>query len=81
MYQLTDAIYIKMQERLIQKYQRWDHTRSIQKQQSAGIWKEYWRLSSYERIIREIHQNCLLHKGEISYDKPSTCKKRWEIFV
>ena len=30
---------VEMQERLIQKYQRWDHTGSIQKQQSADIWK------------------------------------------
>ena len=34
--------------------------------------KEYSRLSGYERIIREDHQNC--------HDKPSTCKKRWETF-
>ena len=35
--------------------------------------KGYWRLSGYERIIREDHQNCLFDKREIYYDKPSAC--------
>ena len=35
--------------------------------------KGYWRLSGYERIIREDHQNCLFDKREICYDKPSAC--------
>ena len=34
-------------------------------------------LSGYERIIREDHQNCLLDKREISYNKPKTCEKRF----
>ena len=34
---LTGAICIKMQEKLIQKYQILGHTGSIQKQPSAGI--------------------------------------------
>ena len=42
--------------------------------------KEYWRLSGYERIIREVHQNCLFPKTETSFDKPSACKKRYETF-
>ena len=42
--------------------------------------KEYWRLSGYERIIMEDHENCLFHKREISYNKLSTCKKKWDIF-
>ena len=58
MYLLTGAICIKMQEKLIQKYQIWDHTGSNQKQLQAYE-KEYRRLSSYKRIIREDHQNCL----------------------
>ena len=29
----------KIQEEFIQKYQRYDHTGSIQKKASAGIWK------------------------------------------
>ena len=37
MYPFTGTIYIKMQDRLIQKYQRRDHTGSIQKQPPAGI--------------------------------------------
>lgn len=40
MYQLTSAIYIKINERYIQKNQRWDDTGSIEKQTSAGIWKK-----------------------------------------
>ena len=55
-----------MQEKPIQKYQIWDHTGSIQKQPSAGIWEEYLRLNGYERIIMEDHQNCLFGKREIS---------------
>ena len=43
MHPLTGTICIKMEERLIQKYQRWDHMGSIQKQPSTGIWQEYWR--------------------------------------
>ena len=31
--------------------------------------------------IREDHQNYQFNKREISYDKPSSCKKRWETFV
>ena len=38
--------------------------------------KEYWRLSGYERIIREDHQNSLFNKREISYAKPSACEQR-----
>ena len=38
-------------------------------------------ISGYERIISEDHQNCLFDEREISYDKPSTCKKRWETFL
>ena len=30
---------IKMQERLTQKYERWDHTGSIKKQTPACIWE------------------------------------------
>ena len=41
--------------------------------------KGYWRLSGYERITREDHQNCLFDKRKICYDKPSACKKRWKI--
>ena len=39
MYPLIGVIYIKMQEKVIQKYQRWDHTATgnIQKQLSADI--------------------------------------------
>ena len=73
---LTGAIFIKVQEKLIQKYQMWGHTGSIQKHMQAYE-KEYWRLSSYKRIIREDHQNCLFHKREISYKKSDTYKKRW----
>ena len=43
--------------------------------------KEYWRLSGYDKIIRVDHQNCLFGKREISYEKPSACKKRWETFL
>ena len=60
MYPLTGAICIKMQKKLIHRYQRWDHTGSIQKQTSAGIWKKYWKLSGYERIKKEDQQNCML---------------------
>ena len=42
--------------------------------------KEYCRLSGYERIVTEDHQNCLSGKREVSNDKPSACKKRWEMF-
>ena len=35
MYPFAGAIYSKTQEILIPKYQRWDHTGSIQKQLSA----------------------------------------------
>ena len=58
MYPLIGAICIKMQEKLIQKYQTWDRTGSIPKQQSAGIWKRILGISGYEEIIREDHQNC-----------------------
>ena len=47
MYPLTGDIGMKMQEKLIQKYQIWDHTETIQKQPYAGIWKrilETWRI-------------------------------------
>ena len=43
--------------------------------------KECWRLSGYERIIRDDHKNCLFDKREISYDKPSVFEKRWETFL
>ena len=50
--------------------------------------RSYWQYSKaifetchYERIIREDHQNCLFNQGEISYNKPSDCKKRWETFM
>ena len=54
MYPLTAAICIKMQQKRIHKYQIWDHTGSIQKQPSAGIWKrilETWKLrkNNHER--------------------------------
>ena len=42
--------------------------------------KEYWRLSSYKRIIRKDHQNFLFQKTEISYHKSSLCKKDGKIF-
>ena len=42
--------------------------------------KGYWRLSGYERIIREDYQNCLFDKREMSCNKSSACKKRWETF-
>ena len=48
MYTLNGAICIKIQEKLIQKYQIWDHTGSIQKQPSAGIWK---RILETRRIL------------------------------
>ena len=69
-----------MQERLIQKYQRWDHTGSIQNQPSQIYEEKCWRLSGYKRIIRRDHQNCLFNKREISYNKPSAHKKRWDFF-
>ena len=37
MYLFTGAIYNKMQKGVIQKYQRRDHTGSIQKQASEGL--------------------------------------------
>ena len=40
MYPLTGAICIKIEEKLIQKYQIWGHTGSTQKQPSASIWKK-----------------------------------------
>ena len=36
---VTGALFIKLHERRIQKYQRWDDTGSIQKQTPTGIWK------------------------------------------
>ena len=39
MYPLTGSICIKMQKKLIQEYQEWDYTGSIQKQPFTGIWK------------------------------------------
>ena len=42
--------------------------------------KKHWRLSGYEKIIREDNQNCLFNKREISYKKPSARNKRWETF-
>ena len=33
--------------------------------------KEHWRLRGYEKIVKEEHQNCLLHKREIFYGKTS----------
>ena len=39
MYPLTGVICIKILKKLIQKYQRWDHTGSIQKEPTASIWK------------------------------------------
>ena len=57
-------------------------TRSIQRQPYPRIWKRILeRLSGYERIIKEDHQHCLFDKREASYDKPSSCKKRWETFL
>ena len=48
MHPLTGAVCIKMQEKLIQKHQIWDHIGSVQKQPSAGHIKknivEYWRI-------------------------------------
>ena len=79
MYLLTGAICIKRQEKLIQENQIWDHTGSLQNQPSAGIWKII--LETYERIIKQNHQNCLFDKREISHDKPSACEKRWEPFL
>ena len=43
--------------------------------------KEYWRLRGDKRLMREDHQNYFFDKRELSYDKPSACRKRWEIFV
>ena len=34
-----------------------------------------------KKIIREDHHNYLFDKREISYDKRSACKKRWETFA
>ena len=59
---LTDAICIKMQERLIQKYQKGDDTGSIKCNQ----------LQAYEKE----RQNCLFNKREMSCKKLSTSKKR-----
>ena len=42
---------------------------------------EYGRLSGYENVIREDHQNCLFDKRETFYNKLSTRKKRWETFL
>ena len=81
MYPLNNTIYIKMQEIFIQKYQRWDHTGSIQKQTSLGIEREYWKLNGYERIIREDRQNYLFGKREKSLDKPRASKKRGKTFA
>ena len=53
MYPLTGAIYIKMQEKLIQKYQTWDHTRSIDKKPSATIWE---RILETRRILNSVKQ-------------------------
>ena len=53
----------------------------IKNNQLQAYEKEYWILSSYERLSKEDHQNCLFHKREISYNKPSTCKKKWETFL
>ena len=36
---LTDAICIKMLEKIIQKYQRWDHNRSTQKKPLEDVGK------------------------------------------
>ena len=63
---LTDAICIKMQQRLIQKYQKGDHTGSIKSNQ----------LQAYEKE----RQNSLFNKREMSCKKLSTSKKRQEIF-
>ena len=46
--------------------------------------KEFWRLSGYEKIIREDHENCLFDKRKISYrnqvlarmDRKLFCKKK-----
>ena len=63
-------------------YRKWDHAGSIfQSNHLQAYEKEYWRLSAYERIIREDYQNCLFDKREISYDKSSACEKRWETFL
>ena len=35
----TGAICVKMQEKLIHKYPKWDHATSIQNQPSTDIWK------------------------------------------
>ena len=79
---LTGAIYIKMQEKIIQKYQIWDHTGSIHHSNHLQAYgKEYWRLNGYKKIIMEDHKNCLFDKREISYDKASACEKRWETFL
>ena len=65
-----------MQEKIIQKYQIWDHTRSIQKQPSVGIWKKiletYWLQKNSQGSPG---------KKEMSFDKPSACEKRWETFT
>ena len=45
MHPLTGAISIMVQEKIIQKYQRWDHPGSIEKQPPTGIWKRI--LDSY----------------------------------
>ena len=42
---------------------------------------EYGRLSGYENVIREDHQNCLFDKKGTFYNKLSTRKKRWETFL
>ena len=66
MHPLIGTICIYLQEKLVQKYQRWDHTGSIQNQPSESIRKKkHWRLRGYEKIIREQHQNCLFHKRNI----------------
>ena len=45
---------------------KYDDTGSIFKSNNLQPYeKEYWKLSGYERIIREYHQNCLFYKKEI----------------
>ena len=82
MYPLTGAICIKMQEKKLFKNIKYEVTLEVFKSNHLQAYgKEHWNPSSYKRIIREDHLNVLFHKREISYNKSSACKKRWETFL
>ena len=73
MYPFAGAIYITMQERLIQNIKVKIILKVFKSNHLQTNEKEYWRLSV--RFTKS-HQNYLLDKREKSCNKPSTCKKR-----